>query len=348
MERKKVLLIKLSSLGDVIFNIPLAYALKDAGYEVSWLVSEKGYDIIKNNPCVDKAILAPIFSWRKRGFSIRNIVEFWSLIRQLRAEKYDISIDAQMMFKSLFFNMLCGARRRITSKKAKEFAVLGANELVEGISYSPNCSIVLNYLKFAEYLGINTAEIKTSLPNRTKEVVLKINELLKDIDLSKPTVIVAPATTWENKHWDIENWKMVVNKLSESASIVFSGGEKDEELVEKINNKRFLNLAGKTNLMELIELFSRADVVISPDSGSAHLAWALNKPAVITIFTCTPEKVLAPIGDEGKYIAVSGELSCRPCFKKKCKLRNDKNLCTKLPEPEEVVEVANKIFSNKK
>ena len=57
---KKILLIRLSSLGDVIFNIPLANVLKDNGYEVTWLVSEKGIDIVKDNPAVHKAILLPI------------------------------------------------------------------------------------------------------------------------------------------------------------------------------------------------------------------------------------------------------------------------------------------------
>ena len=65
VEKKKVLLIKLSSLGDVVFNIPLANALKDAGYEVTWLVSERGIQVVEGNPCVDKVILAPIEKWKK-------------------------------------------------------------------------------------------------------------------------------------------------------------------------------------------------------------------------------------------------------------------------------------------
>lgn len=68
MAKKKLLLIKLSSLGDVIFNVPLANALKDAGYEITWLVSEKGIQIVENNPCVDKAILVPMKQWKNVGF----------------------------------------------------------------------------------------------------------------------------------------------------------------------------------------------------------------------------------------------------------------------------------------
>ena len=59
-EKKKLLLVRLSALGDVVFNIPLANILKKNGFIVHWLTSEKGFDIVNNNPCVDKTILAPV------------------------------------------------------------------------------------------------------------------------------------------------------------------------------------------------------------------------------------------------------------------------------------------------
>ncbi len=59
-KRGKILIIRLSAMGDVIFNIPLANCLKDNGYEVHWLVSEKGYSLVKDNPCVDRVYLAPV------------------------------------------------------------------------------------------------------------------------------------------------------------------------------------------------------------------------------------------------------------------------------------------------
>ena len=110
---KKVLLIRLSSLGDVIFNIPLANVLKKNGFEVSWLVSEKGIDIVKDNPAVDKAILVPIQKWKKRGLSIESFFEFLNILRQIRKEHYDVALDSQMMFKSMLWLKFCGAKRRI-------------------------------------------------------------------------------------------------------------------------------------------------------------------------------------------------------------------------------------------
>ena len=116
-KKQKVLLVKLSSLGDVIFNIPLANALKDAGYEVTWLVSEKGIQVVQGNPCVDKAILVPMKKWKERGFSFESFKEYLAILKYIRSEKYDIAIDSQMMFKSLYWMLFCGAKRRIISKR---------------------------------------------------------------------------------------------------------------------------------------------------------------------------------------------------------------------------------------
>lgn len=344
-KKKKVLLIKLSSLGDVIFNVPLANALKDAGYEVTWLVSEKGIQVVENNPCVDKAILAPLGKWKKNGPCKENFDDYLRIIKQIRAEKFDIAIDSQMMLKSLYWLLFSGAKRRIISKEAREFAILGGNEWIDDISYAPDSPIVMNYLKYAEYLGIKPDEIKVTLPPRTNEQIAKIDGLLSGLDKAKPLVVIAPATTWGNKHWNKDHWKAVVDEIGEKCNIVFTGGPADNELIEYINCGRYLNLAGKTNIIELMEVFSRANLVLAPDSGSAHLAWATRNPAVITIFTCTPKEVLAPLGNKNKYIALGGQgMPCQPCFKRKCKLRNNINACTNSPTPEKVVEVINNLI----
>ena len=343
-KKQKLLLIKLSSLGDVIFNIPLANALKNAGYEITWLVSEKGIQVVENNPCVDKTILVPIKKWKSRGFCLENFKEYLAILKQIRNEKFDIAIDSQMMLKSLYWLLFCGAKRRIISKEGRELSVLGGNEWIDNISYAPDSPIVLNYLRYAEHLGIKVDNIQVSLPPSTPQTVEKIDKLLSNFD-AKPLVVIAPATTWVNKHWNKDNWKKVVENIAEKCNLVFTGGPCDNDLIEYISGGKYLNLAGKTDISELIELFSRANLVIAPDSGSAHLAWATGKPAVITIFTCTPKDVLAPFGSPNKYVALGGSgLPCQPCFKRKCHLRKNLNACTNFPNPKDVIDVINTLI----
>lgn len=342
--KKKALLIKLSSLGDVIFNIPLANALKNAGYELTWLVSEKGIQVVENNPCVDKTILVPMKKWKQRGASFESFKEYLGILKQLRKEKFDIAIDSQMMFKSLYWLMFCGAKRRIISKEGRELSLLGGNEWIDDISYKPDSPIVMNYLRYAKHLGIDVEpdEIQVTLPKRSPQQIEKIDNLLAKIQPEKPTVAIAPATTWGNKHWNKDNWKQVVEYLYPKCNLIFTGGPNDNDLIEYISQGNGINLAGKTDVLELAEVFSRCNLVLSPDSGSAHLAWASRNPKIITIFTCTPKDVLAPLGAPDKYIALSGsKLKCQPCFKRKCLLKENKNACTFYPSVQDVIRCIN-------
>ena len=340
--KQKVLIIRLSAMGDVIFTIPLANVLKDNGYNVTWLVSEKGYQLVKNNPCVDKVILAPIEKWKKSHTPFKNFLEYISILKQIRNEKYDIALDIQLILKSLLWTLFCGAKRRIVAKNARELSILGGNEIIPATRVGNNPHAVKSYLKYAEYLGLNTNNIKVTLPQTSKETKEKISELLQPIE-NKPFILVAPATTWTTKHWNKDNWKTLIPKLSKKYTLVFTGTEKDKELISYISEDKYLNLAGKTNLEELQELLSRAELVISMDSGTTHLAWATQKPKIVSIFCSTPETLYAPIGD--KYISVSAKEHCSPCHRKRCP--KGTNECTNYPTIDEVYNAIETLLNNK-
>lgn len=341
---KKVLIIRLSALGDVIFTIPLANTLKDNGYEVSWLVSEKGYQLLNNNPCVDNVIFVPIEKWKKNKNKLQNFKEYLEVIKKLRAENFDIAIDNQMLWKSFRFMKFCGAKRRIIARDARELSFLGGNEIIPPIKEGYNLHVIKTYLKYAQHLGLNTDEIKVTLPPIKDEVNQKIDELLKDLDTSKKTVIVAPATTWKDKHWNKDNFQKVVENLKDKVNLVFTGMTQDSELIEYISKGIGINLAGKTNLEELRAVFERGDLLLSLDSGSTHLAWATQKPKILSIFCATPKTFYAPLGDENKYIALQNEV-CKPCHKRKCPLKSNKNKCTLSPSPEFVLENVYKLLN---
>ena len=170
-DKQKVLIIRLSSLGDVIFNIPLANVLKQNNYEVSWLVGEKGLDVIQNNPCVDKVFFAPVEKWKKNKNIFQNIKEMIAIIKDLRSEHFDIAIDSQMLMKSVLWTKFCGAKRRIIAKDAKEFSIIGANEIIPAIKDKFNRNMVNANLRFAQYLGLNTEKTTVTLPPSSEEII---------------------------------------------------------------------------------------------------------------------------------------------------------------------------------
>lgn len=341
---KKALLIRISSLGDVIFNIPLANRLKDNGYEVTWIVGHKGYDVIKNNPAVDKAIYAPLKEWKKQSF-LKSLKEFWAIIQEIRTEQYDIAIDTQgLFFKSCIFLMFSGAKKRIIAQDAKEFSIIGANQVIPKSCFGKKTNIVHKYLKYGDFCGLKVSEIRFTLPESTTSETQKIDSILADIDKTKPLVIISPTTTWDTKHWSKDHWQKLVNLLKNSCNMIFTGVRQDKDYINYIiNGNKFINLAGETNLLELAELYRRADLVISLDSGSTHLARATNKPAIISIFCSTPTWLYAPLGDK-KYVSLEHH-ACEPCHERKCKSKENKNICTYKLTPEEVYVTAGKILN---
>ena len=180
---------------------------------------------------------------------------------------------------------------------------------------------------------------------KATDTIKKVDNLLSNLDTTKPVVVICPATTWRLKHWDKDNWKEVVKYLENKCSLIFSGTEKDKDLLSYIGGDNHINLAGKTNVKDLIEIFKRADLVMAPDSGSAHVAWATGKPAVISIFTCTPPSLYGAYGNKDKYFAVNGNLECQPCFTKSCPKLKDKDKCLKHPTPQEIINIVNKVFN---
>ncbi len=338
-KKKKILLIRLSALGDVIFNIPLANILKKNGYELHWLTSEKGFDIVNNNPCADRVILAPVEKWKKEKNIIKNFFEYLKIINLIRREKYDIVIDTQLILKSFIWTKFSGGKRRIVAKSAREGAIFGGSEIIEPLFNDFKLHAVYNYFKFAKYLGLETSDVKVTLPDSSKETSETVDKLLEKADKNKLNLVIAPATTWDNKHWRKDYFKSLVKLIdSNKYNLIFTGAEKDKSLISYIGGDNFINLAGKTNLSALIEVLRRADILISLDSGTTHLGWATGKPKIISIFTCTPKERYAPLGF--KHIALSGDLKCQPCHRKKCPLKDlkKKNNCVNYPLVNEVYE----------
>ena len=326
LNNKKILIIRLSAIGDTIHTLPMIYALKKQypACEIGWVVENKAKMFVENNPLINKCFVID----KKRN-------NFFKIIKQIRKEKYDIALDPQQLLKSGIILGLCGAKRKITLSGGRELSWIFANEIVKAKTklFDINYHVVKRNLELCEYLGCKTEEISFPMPELTKEEKEVTKSLLPEN--GKPVVALSPATTWRNKHLPAEFWVNVVNHISQKADIIFTGSIKDinliNNIIEKSENKDVINLAGETDLLELKELFSGCRLVITPDSGSAHIAWAAKKPYVLTLFCSTSAKRTGPFDnlkeEETKYFSIQSGAKCSPCMKKKCKNLKDKDSC---------------------
>ncbi len=345
-EQLKILIIRLSAIGDTIHTLPLAYALRQKfpDAQIDWVVEDKASHFIENNPLLDNVFVIPKREW-KTPFDMFDGIN--KIITKIKKENYDIAIDTQQLFKSGFLLGNSGAQRKITLSGGREFSSFFANEIIPASHklFDKNYHVVKRNLEIAKYLTANDEDIKFVLPETKKETKKKVSDLLFPLKKNLPVLVIAPATTWDTKHWENKYWAKIIEEFQNKANIIITGTINDKDLTDDIllfgKYKNVLNLTGKTNLDELVEIFNKADIVIAPDSGSAQVAWATGKPFVISIFTSTSKNRTAPFGDNTK--SFSPNIKCYPCHKKKCFNKNFEQCKTKI-DYYEIINLLKELF----
>ena len=344
LNNKKILIIRLSAIGDTIHTLPMVNALKKKYPEckIGWVVESKAKMFVENNPLIDKCFVID----KKRK-------NFFRVIKRIRKENYDIALDPQQLLKSGIILELSGAKRKITLSGGRELSWVFANEIVKAKTklFDINYHVVKRNLELCEYLGCDVDEIFFPTPEISEDDKEITKSLLPHGE--KPVVAFAPATTWRNKHLPLDFWLEVVNYLKDKANIIFTGSIKDTNLINNIienaDNKDLKNLAGETNLIELKELFSHCKLIITPDSGSAHIAWAAQTPYVITLFTATSAKRTGPFDEANeentKYFSIQSKAVCSPCMKKKCHNKSENEICTGNFDIEKIKKIIDKILN---
>ncbi len=346
-EIKKILIIRLSALGDTIHTIPLAFNLRklcpDA--QLDWIVEDKAQKFVAHNPLLNNVYILN----KKKYNCFKFSAEFIKIIKKIRQEHYDIAIDTQQLFKSGIILGLSGAKRRITPDNGREFSFLFANEIINTNKklFDINYHVVNRNLEAAKYLGCNNIAHEFIIPDFSNEYSQNIKNIMNSLDKSKKNIVLAPATTWKNKHWNVQGWANIIKEFQQDCHIILTASEKEKFLTDKIlsytkNPANIINLAGKTSLADLVYIYKNANLVVSPDSGSAHIAWACGNPKVLTLFFATSAKRTAPFGS--KYYSISARSECSPCMKKHCRLPFNKNKCIDTINPADVVKIIKKVL----
>ncbi|WAC07713.1 MAG: lipopolysaccharide heptosyltransferase I [Thermodesulfobacteriota bacterium] len=324
-EGMKILIIKLSSLGDVIQTLPVLIPLKkkfpDA--KISWLVEEEAAELIKGHPLVDQIIISRKNRWIR---ALSNPVKLPQIVQEgnvfckdLRSCSYDFVIDFQGLLKSGIFVGVSRGKRKLGFAPVRERAHIFLNEKIS-FPKTP-LHAVERYLFLIASLGCSRLNPEFFIPIRQnhRDRVLKFLQE-NDITLDKPLILLHPGTRWKTKMWIEEKWAVLGDWLQEKtgAQVAFTGSANDFYLIERITGQmKFAatNTAGRWSLNELAFLQKQADVVITPDSGPMHLASAMGTP-VVALFGPTDPKLTGPYGEGHRVIMKTTD--CQPCFKRTC------------------------------
>lgn len=319
-----ILIVKLSAVGDVIHTLPALAALRRhyPSAHITWVVEEAAADLITGHPCLDRVIVSRRKSWIRdvrNGRIERPIAGIRSFYAELRSRPYDLVIDFQGLLKSAVVVMLSGGNRKLGYDSLQELSRLFYDEK---IPEDMRKHAVDRYLDFLRHLGAEAGDPEFFVPIQ-QESESRIDGLLaaNGFDRDEPFVAVSPVALWETKLWEDEKFARLCDRIERDlkARVVLTAAqaERIEPILEKMKTSA-VNLGGKTTLKDLAELYRRAALLITTDSGPMHLAAAMGTP-VVALFGPTDPSRTGPYGES--HTTIRKGTSCSPCLLKKCKTR---------------------------
>jgi lipopolysaccharide heptosyltransferase I len=369
-EFSRILLIKPSALGDVVHTIPVLVKLRARypGARIDWLITPENADIVRCHPALSNVVLFARRDFSKRGRRWRALVAFFDLLKQIRRAKYDLVVDMHGQLRSAFFALVSGAHVRIGFDRPikRGLTVSAEHDLRnvpshgwrgarEGswIAYTHRISIptldvhaIDRYLWVGLLLGFDDDPPDLTI-HLSSDTVRNVEQLLEEHGVTPDMllVILVPGTIWETKHWTIEGFAGVARQfLHDGFAVALAGTKRDQERCRQIAAAApgTCDLSGKTTPAELAALIRRAEVAVTNDSGSMHVAASLGKP-MVSIFGPTNPVHIGPYQRPESVVRV--DLPCSPCNYRRLSQCPFDHACMKQVTPEMVVERVRKIVA---
>ena len=307
---RKILIVKPSSLGDVVHSLPFLNSLKTSfpNAEIHWVIAKGLEGLLECHPMIDRLIIINKDMWKKLSKTADTIKEVKQLFKDIRDEQYDLAVDLQGLFRSGIITMATRAPVRIGFSEAREGSRLVYNVVVRG---GKDVHAVERYMKIAGELGCDEKNIlfPFSLCNSGTNID-DIRSSMKDY------AVIVPGARWGTKIWPAVNFGRLASLLPLRSLVI--GSKSDMEIAERVvqaSRGKAISLAGKTGLRELVEVMRHARIVISNDSGPMHIAAGFKVP-VVAIFGPTSPVRTGPYGKG--HIVIKSDKICSPCFKKHC------------------------------
>jgi len=271
----RVLFIKLSAMGDIVHAMPSAMAIRSRfpNCDLRWVVQTEFADLLKNHPAVSGIIEVP-----KRP----SIADLMRLRKTLRENVFDFALDMQGLFKSARIIAMAKSSRKLGFQWQREGSRFFSKPIRTDAQH-----VVDQYLAVAAAVGADTADVSFGLapmPSALESAKAKLQAL----GLQKPIVAINLGAGAEEKRWPAVKFGALAKALiSHGCSPFTIGSPNERELAAQLN---IPSLAGQTSIAELVGVLSLCDLHIGGDTGSVHIATALEKQVVAIMGPTRPER----------------------------------------------------------
>lgn len=329
---RRILLIKPSSLGDIVHAMPTLSALRRAhpSAKVTWLVKRQWAGLVERIDGVD------------RVWAVDPGLKGWlSQVPALRGERFDVAVDLQGLFRSAIMGRMSGAPHRVGFANAREGSPWWYTRRVP--VPTADMHAVDRYLLVAKAMGAvepGPAEFRFRIPQADHD---EVDRLLRQAGLAPGTswVAINVAARWPTKRWPPLSFAVLADRLVEAGlgPVLFMGGPDergDVAAVRGLMKSSSFDLSGTLPVGLLPSFLSKAALLITNDSGPMHVAAAAGTP-VVALFGPTSPVRTGPYGPDHKVL--THKIDCSPCFSRSC--RNAIQLeCLNLVSPEQVMAAA--------
>ena len=334
---RKILLIKLSAVGDVVHTIPVLNKLRRRypAARIDWLVTPAIAELLRHNPAISNVIEFERDDWSRR-WTPTPFVNYARLAAKLRANAYDLVVDMHGQFRTAVLVLASGAPVRIGFDRprasvwdasprsfpaeARKHAWQGARE-GSWLAYTHHIPVptldihaVDRYLGVGRILGLETGPPDFSFPI-PQAASASVEALLRERGLAgAPLLAMAPGTIWETKHWGSGKYAEVARHfLAKGFAVALMGSRRERAVCEDVARLApgAVDIAGETTLTELAALIRRSAISVTNDSGPMHLAVALDRP-VVSVFGPTDPVWIGPYGRTGAVLQAG--VACSPCL----------------------------------
>lgn len=337
----KILVVKLSSLGDILHTFPAISDLrrKFPDAEIHWLVEPTFAEVVGWHSAINKVISVPLRAYKKKWWRITSLLN--GLRKKLQAEKYDVVIDLQGLLKSTLMAKLAGAPiygfhaenaresqaawfYQKTAKALEGVHVIEKNQQLVAQIFSMDMPKIVDYGLDPFHQQLLKSELSTPLKEITKE----------------PFIVLLHGTTWNSKYWPESSWAELIKLFAQQGKHCLLPWGNEDELQRanrlKIVGGEYAQILPKLSLTELMNVLIRARAFVSVESGIGHLAAALGIHGVMLHGPTSPNYS----GILGKHCQhLTSGVNCSPCFKRDCPILNEMNVppCQQAITPQQVL-----------
>ena len=311
----RILVVRLSSIGDVVHTTPMVAALIEAGHEVAWAVEPPAAPLVATIKGLAQTFVLPkasAYDWNDR----------FRLARTLRDYNPDVAIDAQGLWKSAFWTWLSGAPRRIGWMADNRREASSSVMLTDTVACTPeDVHVIDQHHALLVGLGIDdrgTRDFPFVLPEEASAMAAEYRA-----SLGNPLALISPGGGWENKLYPPELWGEVAQGLAamQLAPVVLWGPD-EEELAGRVIEASHgaARRAPATSILELAALAKQARLFLAADTGPLHIAGAMGAP-LVAVFGPTDPARNGPWAKEDEV--VRRVPPCAPCHKRSCDIHQD-------------------------